>query len=189
MPFVLLLGGARSGKSALAVGLAARSGSPVTLVATAMALDDEMAERIAQHRALRPASWTTVEEPIAVTQAVRAAAPDHFLVIDCLTLWVSNLLGSEYPDRVIVDAAAEVAQTLAARHAGAVVVSNEVGLGIVPVNPLARGFRDTLGRVNTTFAAAADRTVLVVAGRVAQLMSAADLMEGMPWQPREPHST
>lgn len=184
MAFILLLGGARSGKSALAMELAQRAASPVTMVATAEARDPEMAERIAQHRRERPTTWTTVEEPVALLDAVRAAPESALLVIDCLTLWVSNILDRQQPAGAIAATAVETARALAGRAAGAVVVSNEVGLGIVPGNPLARSYRDVLGRVNSIFAEHAQRVLLVVAGRIHELASAADFMEGMQWQPR-----
>jgi adenosylcobinamide kinase / adenosylcobinamide-phosphate guanylyltransferase len=182
MPFVLLLGGARSGKSALAAEIAERASGAVTVVATAEAGDEEMERRIARHRADRPAGWTTIEEPIALGEPVRLASPADFLVVDCLTLWVSNLLAHGYDDEAIAGAGRQVAAALAVRPRGAVVVSNEVGLGIVPANPLARRFRDTLGAVNVAFAALADRSALLVAGRVSELGSGAEFMEGIQWQ-------
>jgi adenosylcobinamide kinase / adenosylcobinamide-phosphate guanylyltransferase len=181
MPLILLLGGARSGKSALAQEIAVRSGAPVTLLATAEDADQEMAERIAHHRAGRPATWTTIEEPVALLQAVGAAPDGDLLVVDCLTLWVSNLMGREEEDRAIIAAAADLASALAKRRPGAVVVSNEVGLGIVPANALARRFRDTLGSVNAAFAVLADRTALMVAGRLHELTPPSDFVEGL-WQ-------
>ncbi|HYM51370.1 MAG TPA: bifunctional adenosylcobinamide kinase/adenosylcobinamide-phosphate guanylyltransferase [Candidatus Limnocylindrales bacterium] len=184
MPHILLLGGARSGKSTLALEIAARSGAPVTMIATAEPLDPEMAERIAHHRAQRPSGWTTIEEPVALLEAVQAAPARSLLIIDCLTLWVSNLVGQGQHDPAIVAAAGRAATTLAARPGGAIVVSNEVGLGIIPVNPVARGYRDTLGRVNAAFAALADRTALVVAGRLHELTSATEFMEGITWHAR-----
>jgi adenosyl cobinamide kinase/adenosyl cobinamide phosphate guanylyltransferase len=187
MPFVLLLGGARSGKSALAVRIAAASCAPVTFIATAG--DGEMAARIARHRAGRPAAWTTVEEPAAVLDAVLSSPAGDFLVVDCLTLWVSTLAARGWGEEAVLAAAGDVARALARRAPGAVVVSNEVGLGIVPANRLARGFRDTLGSVNTAFAALADRTALMVAGRLHQLESAADFMEGIRWPAPRPSST
>lgn len=189
MPFVLLLGGARSGKSALALEIAARAGDAVTVVATAEAGDEEMERRIARHRADRPAVWTTIEEPLSLGEAVRFASPADFLVVDCLTLWVSNLLARGYDDEAIASASRQVAVALAARPAGAVVVSNEVGLGIVPANPLARRFRDTLGAVNAAFAARADRAAFMVAGRVHELGPAAEFMEGIQWQESPASST
>jgi adenosyl cobinamide kinase/adenosyl cobinamide phosphate guanylyltransferase len=181
MPFVLLLGGARSGKSALAVEIAVRSGAGVTYVATAEARDEEMAARIARHRAERPAAWTTVEEPLALLEAVRSAPAGDQLVVDCLTLWVSNLVVRGVSGADVVAAAGEVAEALAGRAAGAVVVSNEVGLGIVPANHLARDFRDTLGSVNAVLAARAERAAFIVAGRVHELRPAAEFMKGITW--------
>ena len=167
MAMVLLLGGARSGKSAMAVRLASASRTPVTFIATAVAGDEEMAERIRVHRAGRPASWKTLEAPIDLVGAIRSTAATDFVVVDCLTLWVSNLLG-EGAGSAGVDAAAKEALTaLASRDS--VVVTNEVGLGIVPVNELARNFRDVLGSVNSRFAESADRALFMVAGRALEL--------------------
>lgn len=167
MSMTLLLGGARSGKSAMAVRLAEASGAPVTFIATALAGDDEMALRIARHQESRPVEWTTVEAPVDLLGAVRSATGGDFLVVDCLTVWVSNLLGQGALTADIDAAAAAVLQSLRGRDC--VVVTNEVGLGIVPVNELARGFRDTLGSVNALFAASADQAVLMVAGRALDL--------------------
>src|SRR2546429_3739336 len=181
MAFVLLLGGARSGKSALAQQVAARTGRPVTVVATAEAGDDEMAARIERHREARPAAWATVEEPLDLLGAVTGAPAGVFLLVDCLTLWVANLAGrGEAPD-AIAAAAERVAATLAGRGAGAVVVSNEVGLGVVPAYPLARAYRDVLGSVNAAFAERADRTALLVAGRVHELGPASAFVAGLRW--------
>lgn len=188
MPFVLLLGGARSGKSALALEIAMRAGGAVTVVATAEAADEEMKHRIARHRADRPAGWTTIEEPLALGEAVRLVTAD-FLLVDCLTLWVSNLLSRGDSDEAIAGAGRHVAAKLAARPPGAVVVTNEVGLGIVPANPLARRFRDTLGAVNAAFAARAERAALLAAGRVSELGSAAKFVEGIDWQASPTSST
>jgi adenosylcobinamide kinase/adenosylcobinamide-phosphate guanylyltransferase len=167
MGFVLLLGGARAGKSDRAARLAVESGMPVTFVATATAGDDEMLERIAQHRDSRPADWSTVEEPLDLLTAVAATSPDRFVVVDCLTLWVSNLLGAGVSAAEILARAEKVASELAPR--AGVVVSNEVGLGIVPATELARTFRDVLGIVNAAFARCAERSVLMVAGKTLEL--------------------
>ena len=131
MSLVVLLGGARSGKSALALRLASESGAAVTVVATAEALDEEMASRIAAHRAERPPEWTVVEEPLELAAAIEAVPAGETLVIDCLSLWVANVLergGS-------LQGAAAVA---AARLGLTVAVSNEVGLGVVPATPKVR---------------------------------------------------
>lgn len=174
MAIVLLLGGARSGKSAMAMRLASDSGAPVTFIATAQAGDDEMAQRIERHRGDRPASWKTLEAPADLLGAVRASDEEDFLVLDCLTLWVSNLLGSGSTSEDIEAAASEVIAALRGRSG--VVVTNEVGLGIVPTNELARSFRDVLGGVNSLFAAAADRSVLMVAGRTLDLSSTEEVL-------------
>jgi adenosylcobyric acid synthase len=167
MGFVLLLGGARSGKSALAVRLAVESGLPVTVIATATAGDEEMAERIRRHRASRPASWKTVEEPVDLLGSIRSAQMGDFLVVDCLTLWVTNLLGAGHDEGEFEQLIEPVVRELSGRRG--VVVSNEVGMGIVPANELARRFRDVLGFVNTRFASGAERAVLMVAGRAVEL--------------------
>ena len=164
-----MLGGARSGKSELSSELAASTDRPVVVVVTAEARDEEMTERIRRHRASRPSAWTTVEAPIEVAKAVRDLAPDAFVVLDCLSLWVSNAIEAGLGDERIVDEAREIASALAKRAAPAVVVSNEVGLGIVPMNALARRYRDTLGRVNTAFVGEAERAYFVVAGRAIAL--------------------
>jgi adenosylcobyric acid synthase len=169
MGFVLLLGGARSGKSALAVRLAVESGLPVTVIATATAGDEEMAERIRRHRASRPASWKTVEEPVDLLGSIRSAQMGDFLVVDCLTLWVTNLLGAGHDEGEFEQLIEPVVRELSGRRG--VVVSNEVGMGIVPANELARRFRDVLGFVNTRFASGAERAVLMVAGRAVELAS------------------
>lgn len=169
MSLIVLLGGARSGKSRLALQLAARWDGPVTFVATAEARDDEMAERVTRHRAERPAAWTTVEEPIAL-EAVLARTPDDAcVVVDCLALWLSNLLERGFGPDECERAAAAAAATAAARAATTIVVSNEVGLGIVPATPLGRGYRDVLGLVNQIWVAEADAAALVVAGRALRL--------------------
>lgn len=154
----LLLGGARSGKSTHALALAT---GRVLFVATAEALDDEMAARIAAHQAERPAGWDTLEEPRELARSIRSHT-NHYdtIVIDCLTLWVANVMEH-------ADPAEGVGQLLEAYRSGRaswVVISNEVGLGIVPDNPLARRYRDALGAVNRLMAAAADRVTLMVAG-------------------------
>jgi adenosylcobinamide kinase / adenosylcobinamide-phosphate guanylyltransferase len=168
MSLVVLLGGARSGKSQLALKLAERASAPVVFLATGEAGDDEMADRIARHRQERPASWSTVEEPVELERAVGAVDDETTLIVDCLSLWVSNLI--ERRDGPEIEAAAAAAVQVAAARSGlTIVVSNEVGLGIVPVNALARGYRDVLGRVNALWVAAADEAYFVVAGRTIKL--------------------
>ena len=167
MGFVLVLGGARSGKSDRAQRLGVESGRMVTFIATATAGDEEMAERILRHRSQRPDGWSTVEAPMQLLEAVREAPRQDFLIVDCLTLWVANALEAGQSPDAVVALGGCVADELAARDA--VVVSNEVGLGIVPTNALARTFRDVLGRVNACFAERASKTVLMVAGRSLEL--------------------
>lgn len=160
----LILGGARSGKSALAERLAADSGDAVTYVATAQALDSEMAERIAHHRARRPSAWFDVEEPIHLADALRThAAPDRCLLVDCLTLWLSNLLGIDDGAHFEGERAAlfDVLPTLPGE---VVFVSNEVGLGIVPMGELTRRYVDEAGRLHQALAAHCDRVLFVAAG-------------------------
>jgi adenosylcobyric acid synthase len=126
-----------------------------------------MADRIRVHREERPATWTTVDAPINLLGAIEAAASDEFLVVDCLTLWVSNLLGEGAGAEEVRRAAGQVAEEMARRRG--VVVSNEVGMGIVPANELARAFRDVLGSVNARFAECAERALFMVAGRTIEL--------------------
>jgi adenosyl cobinamide kinase/adenosyl cobinamide phosphate guanylyltransferase len=169
MGLTVLLGGARSGKSGLSSKLASATDLPVVVVVTAEARDEEMTERIRRHRASRPAAWTTVEAPIEVAMAVGELEANAFVVVDCLSLWVSNAIEAEHNDEQILDEAREIASALTKREAPAVVVTNEVGLGIVPVNALARRYRDTLGRVNATFVGEAERAYFVVAGKALAL--------------------
>lgn len=171
--FTLLTGGARSGKSRAAVAAAAALGAPVTYLATGRATDAEMAERIARHQAERPATWTVVEEPVALRSAIDAAAPAHTLIVDCLALWTTNRLDDA--DEDVLEDAREVALALATRTGPAFVVTNEVGDGIVPDNALARRFRDLLGLVNQEMSAQADRAFLCVAGRLLELHDPARL--------------
>jgi len=165
MPYTFLVGGARSGKSTMAVRLASAFDGPVAVVVTAEARDEEMAERIRAHREARPAEWDVVEAPLGLLATVEGIDGDAGLILDCLTLWVSNALEDGASDGDVEGEASKVAAALASRAAPSIVVSNEVGLGIVPANELARRYRDVLGRVNAAFAAEADRSFLVVAGR------------------------
>jgi len=182
---VLILGGARSGKSALAEQLAAGSGRSVAFIATAMASDDEMRERIARHRASRPKGWHTLEEPLDLAGAVRQASEvADVLLLDCVTLWLGNVLSQEsrqherhdegeefyttgklFDERALKESEAMlgVVQSLGPNKT-LIAVTNEVGLGIVPAYPLGRLYRDTLGYVNQRLAQAADRVYLMVAG-------------------------
>ncbi len=158
----LVLGGARSGKSRYAEGLVTALGGPRVYIATSQIWDAEMAERVAKHRHDRGPNWTTVEEPRDLTDALRRhAAAGTGVLVDCLTLWLTNLMMAEADIAAQTAALVELLPTLPGR---VVLVSNEVGLGIVPDNALARRFRDHAGRLHQSIAAVAPHVVLTVAG-------------------------
>lgn len=158
----LVLGGARSGKSAHAERLVLASGRDLVYIATAAAGDAEMAERIAHHRARRGPAWTTIEEPLDLSGALaRAALPDRAILADCLTLWLSNLMHAE---RDVEREAAQLCGLVADLPCPVVLVSNEVGMGLVPETSLGRRFRDAQGRLNQAVAAAVPAVVFVAAG-------------------------
>jgi adenosylcobinamide kinase/adenosylcobinamide-phosphate guanylyltransferase len=162
----LITGGARSGKSTHALALAgAHRGRRRAFVATGQALDDEMAARIAHHKSSRPADFITVEEPLNVAAALEAlAGRADVVVLDCVTLWVANLMGSRVAEDAFHFKAGRLAAALASASFASIVVTDEVGSGIVPDNPAARQFRDYLGWTNQKIAAVADRVILMVAG-------------------------
>lgn len=168
MTATLVLGGARSGKSGFAqkaaetqaAETAVGGGRPI-LIATGQAFDDEMAERIARHQADRGESWSTVEAPLELAAAITALPADAIAVVDCLTLWLSNQMLTE---RDVEAACAELVEAVAACPARLWLVSNEVGLGIVPETPLGRRFRDEAGRLNQRLAATVDEVYFVAAG-------------------------
>ena len=170
MPLTLLLGGARSGKTSLAVEMATRRRCSVAYVATAPTIDGDidLAERVSRHRSERPADWTTIEEELDLSGAV-ARADAEFVVVDCVTLWVSNLLHAGQSDASIRDTARRTAQTLAGLDTPIVAVSNEVGMGVHPASEVGRRYRDLLGWVNQAWAASAETTLLLVAGRALRL--------------------
>jgi adenosylcobinamide kinase / adenosylcobinamide-phosphate guanylyltransferase len=183
-------GGARSGKSSFAQQLAASTGHAVVFVATMEPLDEELVARVSRHRAERPPAWQTVEVPADVVRAVETASSEACVLLDCLSLWVANrllALGDEPSQAALatletaldeeVDALLAIAET---RDAPTIVVSNEVGAGVVPESPLGRAYRDLLGRVNQRAAASATRAWLLVAGRALPLPDAA------PWQTEGP---
>lgn len=158
----LLLGGARSGKSRLAEDLAGRRDGRLVYIATAEAFDDEMRARIATHKARRSDRWHNIEAPVAVAEVLQALPPETGAVlVDCLTLWLSNLM---HGGRDVEAEAAGLVQALGAVRFPVLLVSNEVGLGIVPENRLARDFRDHQGRLNQAIAAAADHVIFMAAG-------------------------
>jgi len=162
-PLTFILGGARSGKSGRAQSLAEASGGRPVMIATAQAFDDEMRDRIARHRAERGAAWTTIEAPIDLPGAI-ARVPDDgpsVIMVDCLTLWVTNLMLAE---RDIEAASAALLAACQATPHPVILVSNETGFGIVPLDPLSRRFRDEAGRLHQRVAAAADEVILMVAG-------------------------
>jgi adenosylcobinamide kinase/adenosylcobinamide-phosphate guanylyltransferase len=156
-----LLGGARSGKSAHAERLVTALPSPWTYIATAQALDDEMKERIAQHRAQRTEDWVTVDAPLDLVEAIAGVPDGRPLLVDCLTLWLTNHL---LADHDLERESARLEEVLSQPRGPWFVVANEVGLGIVPDNALARRFRDAAGRLNQRIAAKADRVLFMVAG-------------------------
>jgi adenosylcobinamide kinase/adenosylcobinamide-phosphate guanylyltransferase len=154
-----VLGGARSGKSSYAERMITALPPPWVYCATGEALDSEMHERIAHHRARRGPGWQTIEEPLGIAPLIQSSTSP--VLVDCLTLWLTNLMLAQQ------DFETETAKLIAAAHAAqapAVFVSNEVGLGIVPDNALAREFRDSAGRLNQTMAAVASRVVFMIAG-------------------------
>lgn len=162
---IFILGGARSGKSTFAQQLAESRKTEVLFVATAEAGDDDMAARIARHQAERPAHWRTLEAPRAIAQALTTVAPAPVVVLDCVTLWVTNLLLR--PNADWATAEAELVHLLAwydTLSCELIVVSNEVGLGIIPADTLSRTFREWLGWFNQRLAARADEVYLMVAG-------------------------
>ena len=170
---ILVLGGARSGKSACAESLA-RQGERTLFVATAEALDDDMRQRILKHRKQRPAAWDTLEEPLDPVAAISSALSGYdTLLLDCLTVWVSNLLPALGDDGhaeteilARVGALLDLYEQTGARW---ILVSNEVGLGVVPASALGRSYRDILGRVNQLVASRADKVYLMVAGLALEL--------------------
>jgi adenosylcobinamide kinase/adenosylcobinamide-phosphate guanylyltransferase len=162
-PSTLVLGGARSGKSRHAEALAHGSGLSRVYLATAEALDGEMEERIAHHRQSRAdGGWTLIEEPLALAAALRAeAGPGRIILVDCLSLWLSNIMHSgKDPENETID----LIDALESAQGPLILVSNEVGLGLVPETPLGRAFRDAQGRLNQAVAATVPRVIFVAAG-------------------------
>lgn len=170
--FYFITGGARSGKSSFAEKIAENSGKRVTYIATAEALDEEMAARISEHRKRRPRSWSTIEEPYRVTSVLEEVGQNEGVVlIDCLTLLISNLLfspsakeGSQPSEQDVLSEINNLARSARASRADVVIVSNEVGLGVVPEYPQARLYRDLTGWANQTMAEEADHAYFLISG-------------------------
>ncbi len=183
MSLTFLIGGARSGKSSLAVEIGQRfelvhSGTTITFIATAPRSDDDMEQRIGRHIAERPEHWVTVEEQVDLVEAIGQSAPG-LVIVDCLTLWTSNLMWAERTPEEIDEFASAAAQAAVSHSGAVVVVSNEVGLGIVPANEMARSYRDLHGRVNQQFVNQADRALHLVAGRATPLVEPWTLLDGL----------
>jgi len=168
----LILGGARSGKSSYALSLAEATGKPVTFIATAQALDEEMSARIQKHRAERPASWDTLEVPFDISSCVQQIK-SNVVILDCITLLVTNLLMQFVKDELVDETPFmlavqkeinELADTLRVHEQDWIIISNEVGLGLVPPYQMGRVYRDVLGWANQRLAREANKVVLMVAG-------------------------
>ncbi len=160
-----ITGGARSGKSAFAEKLAVSLPGKRAYVATAQALDEEMAARIAKHRQDRGAAWDTFEEPLAIADLLRKLSERYpVILLDCITLWLSNVMAHTAGDGDVMDRSSDLVSAVASCKGHCIIVSNEVGLGIVPDNPLARKFRDLAGMLNQRIAQAADEVYFTAAG-------------------------
>ena len=172
MSLVFITGGARSGKSNLAVQLAEKSGGKVAFIATARAGDEEMVRRILLHRKSRPGEWITIEEPIDAAFAINSAHGHDVVIVDCLTLLLSNLMfennGMNEPSDIL-NKIEEVAEAASSFEGTVMIVSNEVGMGIVPDNELARKFRDLAGKANQIMAGAADEVYVCFSGIPVQI--------------------
>lgn len=173
----LLLGGARSGKSDLATRLGESWPGLVSFVATAEALDNDMAERIERHRDDRPAGWQVLEAPLFSTLDAAKIPDDHLVIVDCLTMLTSNLMLSGAAEPDVLDHVQAACRRLAARSAPTLVISNEVGMGVHPPTEMGREYRDLLGRVNRAVATIANSALMVIAGRGLAL----ETIDPSPW--------
>jgi len=175
---MLVLGGVRSGKSRYAEELARSQARAVTLIATAEARDEEMAARIEAHRRHRDARWRVIEEPLALAAALRAAvSPEGLVIVDCLTVWLSNLLCGKDADASRRETQA-LLDALSSLAGDCILISNEVGFGIIPANALARRFGDEAGVLHQRIASQCDRVVLMVAGLPLTVKEARPPMSG-----------
>jgi adenosylcobinamide kinase/adenosylcobinamide-phosphate guanylyltransferase len=162
---IFITGGARSGKSRLAERLAEGFGEPLCYIATGEARDGEMAERIDRHRQRRGSAWQTVEEPLQLVEAIRAADSGcRAILVDCITLWITNLLFHHDAVEPVLAEVRTLAELLPTLQTPLIMVSNEVGMGIVPENALARSFRDLAGHTNQILAEAADEAFVTISG-------------------------
>lgn len=162
---IFITGGVRSGKSQFALKLAQNFPGPKAYLATAQALDNEMAERIQRHKKNRPKDWQTLEEPLQLAEVIQEYG-DRFrlILLDCLTLWISNCLMAKWEEKKILKGAAQLLKVSRGKRCSVIFVSNEVGLGIVPDNPSARAFRDLSGLIHQRVARQADEVYLMVSG-------------------------
>ncbi len=170
-PVILVGGGVRSGKSAFALALARRRGGRRLFLATAQAGDAEMAERIRRHRQTRGPDFDTLEEPLAVPEAIRQARHD-VIVLDCLTLWLANLLCAGHDAEAVLGRVDDLAAALAPRSSAVIIVTNEVGMGIVPESALGRTFRDVAGSAHQRLSTAADEVYCALLGTMLRLKPA-----------------
>jgi len=166
---VFITGAVRSGKSKLAVDLAKKSLRKIVFLASCVPLDEEMKERVAKHKQARPGSWKTIEEPINAADVIKQAKADELVIFDCLTLWISNLMLKFDKEELINEKIEGLLLILQQTEAEVVIVSNEVGWGIVPENALARRFRDIAGLTHQKLAAISDEVYLVTAGLAQRL--------------------
>lgn len=173
---IFLTGGARSGKSRMAVEALHTWPGEVTYIATARETDQEMSDRIAAHRRGRPGAWGLIEESEDLLGALHATPGSSAVIIDCLTLWVAALMETR-SDAEILSLSDSVSETVALRETPAIVVSNEVGSGVVPTSPMGRRFRDLQGNVNQSWCERAEGSYLVVAGRTLPLARGASLID------------
>lgn len=170
------VGGARSGKSRLAEALAASTSNPVSVVVTAEPIDDEMVDRIARHKSDRPDEWQTIEAPYDLAAGIGSVDDAHTLLVDCITIWISNLIVRGDSDPAVEAAIEETLRAILAHAGSVIVVSNETGLGLVPPDSMSRRFRDIQGRVNQRLANELDRSFLVAAGQLLPLQPPEDLL-------------